>query len=458
MIDLRHMLEDVSAVRTARAGGSPRRRSIARHLMSRVLPGGMVVLAALTVPELSVGAGDLGGGDHADDPPLPPPPSFKQTPTARLGAVRVQPGLAGVRYAPVLDLEPAPVLTLTAAMEWPVAREPEAPATAPAPSAASLPVEAAPPPALVSPPVVSAIINAPSAAETSPLAAIAPPPATPVVAMPTVPAASLPVATELAAAAEPVPVRPIPAGLDQPNQVPAAAVAMAVSLPEPIAALPQTAAIAASVPAGGGVGTEALADPPAPAPAVSVLPASSPVPAPATRAAASPPLPPLPAAGLRAPVAAPPPAKAPAPAIAAVPQPRPALSAPLAAGSSPFPLDAKAQLVTRVDGKTAGAVDFRQTPQGLIVRIGSVVEVLADRFAPDEIARIRASSAGDTYVSLAELQAKGIPISYDPVYDEFNVGLTDTRPKSARKVHIDQITSPERGIDATGMAQVPRPR
>ncbi len=84
--------------------------------------------------------------------------------------------------------------------------------------------------------------------------------------------------------------------------------------------------------------------------------------------------------------------------------------------------------------------------------------MLADRFAPDEIARIRASSAGDTYVSLAELQARGIPISYDPVYDEFNVGLTDTRPKSARKVHIDQITLPERGIDATGMAQVPRPR
>ena len=54
------------------------------------------------------------------------------------------------------------------------------------------------------------------------------------------------------------------------------------------------------------------------------------------------------------------------------------------------------------------------------------------------------------------LQAQGVPISYDPVYDEFNVGLTDTRPKAARKVHMDQISAPERGIGATGMDQVRR--
>ena len=72
--------------------------------MSRVLPGGMVVVAALTMPELSVGAGDLARGDHFDDPPLPPP-SLKQAPTARLGAARARPGLAGVRYAPIIDLE-----------------------------------------------------------------------------------------------------------------------------------------------------------------------------------------------------------------------------------------------------------------------------------------------------------------------------------------------------------------
>ncbi len=46
-----------------------------------------------------------------------------------------------------------------------------------------------------------------------------------------------------------------------------------------------------------------------------------------------------------------------------------------------------------------------------------------------QIARIRASAASDLYLSLAQLQARGIPISYDPVYDEFNVGTVDNAPQ-----------------------------
>jgi hypothetical protein len=133
----------------------------------------------------------------------------------------------------------------------------------------------------------------------------------------------------------------------------------------------------------------------------------------------------------------------------------PALAAPPAA-SKPVQLDSTSRLLTRVDGKTAGAVDFQQTPTGLKVRLGSIVEVLADRYDSAQLARIRTSSAGNAYLSLAELQAQGVPISYDPVYDEFNVGLTDTRPKAARKVHMDQISTPERGLGATGMDQVRR--
>lgn len=106
----------------------------------------------------------------------------------------------------------------------------------------------------------------------------------------------------------------------------------------------------------------------------------------------------------------------------------------------------------------AGAVDFQQTPAGLKVRLGSVVEVLADRYDLAQLERIRGSAAGNTFVSLAELQAKGIPISYDPVYDEFNIGVIDTRPKAARKVHMDQISKPERRLDAAGIEQVLRPR
>jgi hypothetical protein len=85
-----------------------------------------------------------------------------------------------------------------------------------------------------------------------------------------------------------------------------------------------------------------------------------------------------------------------------------------------------------------------------------VAEVLADRLPAGELARIRSSSSGNAWLSLAELQAQGIPISYDPVYDEFNVGLVDTRPKAARKVHMDQISAPERGLGSTGIDQLPR--
>lgn len=144
--------------------------------------------------------------------------------------------------------------------------------------------------------------------------------------------------------------------------------------------------------------------------------------------------------------------------LAVVPKPKPATAVPASAASSRYPADSTSRLLTRVDGKTAGAVEFQQTAEGLRVRLGSVVEVLADRYDPAQLARIRGSAAGNTFVSLAQLQAQGIPISYDPVYDEFNVGLTDTRPKAGRKVHIDQISAPERGFDSAGMAQVPRPR
>lgn len=139
-----------------------------------------------------------------------------------------------------------------------------------------------------------------------------------------------------------------------------------------------------------------------------------------------------------------------------LPQTKPQQAAPGARQPGAYQIDVKSQLTTRVDGKMAGKVDFRQTSAGLQVRLGSIVELLGDRYDPAQIARIRASSAGDLYLPLAQLQAQGIPISYDPVYDEFNVGLVDTRPKAARKVHMDQISAPERGLGSTGIDQVRR--
>jgi hypothetical protein len=128
----------------------------------------------------------------------------------------------------------------------------------------------------------------------------------------------------------------------------------------------------------------------------------------------------------------------------------------LRAGSPVYEIDVKSQLVTRIDGKTAGAVEFQQTAGGLRVRLGSIIEVLGDRFESSQLARIRASAASNAWLSLADLQAQGIPISYDPVYDEFNVGHIDPRPKAGRKVHIDQISEPERGFGSTGIGQIRR--
>lgn len=150
------------------------------------------------------------------------------------------------------------------------------------------------------------------------------------------------------------------------------------------------------------------------------------------------------------------PQRAPAPALAPLPQMKPQQTAPGAGKPAAFRIDVKSQLTTRIDGKTAGKVDFQQTSSGLLVRLGSIVDLLGDRYDAAQIARIRSSSASDVYLPLSQLQAQGIPISYDPVYDEFNVGTVDARPKGGRKVHMDQISTPERGIGSTGMDQVRR--
>jgi hypothetical protein len=140
-----------------------------------------------------------------------------------------------------------------------------------------------------------------------------------------------------------------------------------------------------------------------------------------------------------------------------MPRPKPVAAVPAAAAKpGALQIDVKSQLLTRIDGKTAGKVDFRQTSSGLQVRLGSIVELLGDRFDPAMIARIRSSSSRDVYLPLAQLQAQGIPISYDPVYDEFNVGKVDARPKAGDKVHIDQIgTVLQRRQNAAAAAAAP---
>ncbi len=483
-------------------------------LWACALPGTVAVIAALTLPDLLSEGGEIAAPARATG-------SARETAASAAAPVATQPlldplpdalpvqgrrvlrvplaaepfdsadAIAGETAEP--ELVDSPQMEVVGALAMaPAAREialaapvevDVSPALAPDPASEAAPEPAAPPPrafggakgsfaALVpTSPVAAeaglapdtALIAAPSAparardaapgrrpALTAEAAPAAPPVATPAVVAP---APSRPVAEPTARAAAPVPravVQAAPAA-SAPAIRPSAAQAP-VPVPERAA---MRAVPAVSAPAS------------APARAIAPTPVRAAAPAPA-RAAAAPTAPALQVAAARAapatraPVAAPAPIPGRAPAAALVPLPPVKSPAAPAAGSAQgrpdaVALDIRSQLTTRIDGKNAGKVDFQQTTTGLAVRLGSIVELLGDRYDAAQIARIRASAAGDVYLPLSQLQAQGIPISYDPVYDEFNVGTLDTRPKAARKVHMDQISTPERGLGSTGMDQVRRP-
>ncbi|MEL7218072.1 MAG: hypothetical protein AAGK01_06535, partial [Pseudomonadota bacterium] len=127
--------------------------------------------------------------------------------------------------------------------------------------------------------------------------------------------------------------------------------------------------------------------------------------------------------------------------FASVVDPRRPASQPVSGTVSGLDLKIRSQLITRIDGRVAGQLEFQQTNRALSVRLGSIVELLKDRYDMREFERITASAASDVFVTMAQLRDAGIPITYDPVYDEFNVGSRDHRPTNAHKVQIDQIGS-----------------
>ncbi len=446
-------------------------------MLTRVLPGGVIVAAALAMPEFSVGAGDMGRGPQPADPPEPaakPDPGKVQRLTSSAAPTHAK--LAGVRYAPIIDLGTDTGHVARARVQAarpaaaPVGKTADSasshaafvqafaePVATPAPPAASAPAIDPQPAAAAVPQAAPALAAAPSAA---PMAVELPEaPSKPAAAEADAMAFANLLPEERTALRAPAGTGAVPAV--QPASRPAPAPA-AVAAPVPAPARAATLAPAATQPAPRGMIDQVT---PARIAAARALPAPATAPAPARAAPAPAPK----AASLtaaapaaRAPAAvAPAPAAKPAPAAAAAVAPKsaPALTAPPAvAATAPriADLEFKSRLLTRVDGRSMGQVDFQQTPAGIKVRLGSVAEVLADRLPAGELARIRNSSSADAWFSLAELQAQGIPISYDPVYDEFNIGREDTRPKAARKVHIDQISTPERSAGAATMDQIRR--
>ncbi len=119
-------------------------------------------------------------------------------------------------------------------------------------------------------------------------------------------------------------------------------------------------------------------------------------------------------------------------------------------------LVAKTHLDARINGVMTGRVDFQQLNGTIAVRLGSVVDLLRDRYSASELDRISGASAMGSFVTLAQLQAAGIPISYDPVYDEIEFGIDYDDAPQAAKVQIEQIGVQSMGQDRVLMNQIPR--
>jgi hypothetical protein len=431
--------------------------------VARVLTGGAVVAAAIAVPEFSVGAGDLAKSVGPTDPPEPAATKAGRGLTQTLARpLRRTEGLGAASAARAFAAPPsasAAVAAKTTSARLLAQSEPAAIA------APSLPVQQADAALAASTPASDALAAAPGIAGD--------PQAAPLPAMPSLPQVDARSPAMVAPIASPEAAQPLSGNIPEPAPLAAAPsadfaallpeeqaalrapvaaasaplpVAMPAAQPAGLAPLPATVSAPASAPEVGMNGDRGGIQQLAPRPRAPVTPGAALAPtAPAARAMAAP------SPAVRAPsptAAATPPAAArpaPAPLVAAAAKPSPALAAPPAA-SAPQIRDIRAQLLTRVDGRATGRLDFQQSAAGLKVRLGSVAEVLADRIAPAELQRIRNSPAGQTWLSLAELRAQGVPISYDPVYDEFNIGTADSRPKNADKVHIDQIGAPRSGI------------
>jgi hypothetical protein len=103
-----------------------------------------------------------------------------------------------------------------------------------------------------------------------------------------------------------------------------------------------------------------------------------------------------------------------------------------------------------------GRVDFQQLNGTIAIRLGSVVDLLRDRYSAAELDRLSSAGAMSAFVTLAQLQAAGIPISYDPVYDELEFGVDYDDAPHAAKVQVEQIGAPSIGSDRTLMDQIPR--
>lgn len=116
----------------------------------------------------------------------------------------------------------------------------------------------------------------------------------------------------------------------------------------------------------------------------------------------------------------------------------------------------KTKMDARVNGVLTGSVEFQQGEGTIAIRLRSVANVMREQFSKTEYGQILNGQSIDRFVSLAELQAAGIPISYNPAYDEIEFGIDYQDAPNSKKVQVDQISVAPAGSELTAIEQIPR--
>jgi hypothetical protein len=116
----------------------------------------------------------------------------------------------------------------------------------------------------------------------------------------------------------------------------------------------------------------------------------------------------------------------------------------------------KTQLDARVNGVLTGSVDFRQLDGTIAIRLRSIANMMREQFSKTELSHLMSGKAIDSFVPLAQLQAAGIPVNYNPAYDEVEFGIDYQDAPNAKKVHVDQISIAPIGPELTAIEQIPR--
>jgi len=84
--------------------------------------------------------------------------------------------------------------------------------------------------------------------------------------------------------------------------------------------------------------------------------------------------------------------------------------------------EAPTEMTVRIGDEAIGKVAFRTSESGSIdVQLSGLLDLVADRLPADEFTRLRNSQAADSFVGAEQLQAVGLTLRYDPVYDELRL-------------------------------------